>query len=210
MIEVIPGINEKNFDDISFKIRLVENYVSWIQIDIMDNTLVHNDTYNNFGVFKGLQTPVKFEAHLMVADPRKYIQPLVDSGFKRLIAHAEGTTIRDFMHEAKTFPVETGVALDSVSDLGMLEPFLDEADVVLIMTAKAGVSGQDLDPLQLSKIKKLHQVMPILPVGVDGGINKETAGLCIENGAVRLVTTSYLFDKNKDRIPEAIEELKQI
>jgi len=85
---------------------------------------------------------------------------------------------------------------------------LESVDTVLVMTISSGFSGTPFLPQVLPKIRKIHEEYPNLPIEVDGGIGKETAPLVIENGATRLVSTSYLFWKNKDRIAEAIEELK--
>ncbi len=208
MIEVIPGILEKNFDTIREKIELIKDYVQWVQIDILDNTLIKNDTYNNFAAFRVFANQIKLEAHLMVKHPAKYIQPLKTNGFDRLIAHVEAESIRDFIGQGRLEAVEIGVALDGPSKLELVEPYLGEVDCVLLMMYKAGFSGQTFDSSNLAKVRKIHEEYQDLPIEVDGGIDKNTAPLVIENGATRLVSTSYLFWKNAHRIKEAIEELK--
>lgn len=210
MIEIIPGILEKDFDSISAKVEQVENLVDWVQIDILDNTLIKNDTYNNFTAFKSFTGRIQMEAHLMVDNPRKYIGPLIESDFRRLIAHAEAPGIREFLNEARKFEIEIGVALDGPSPLELVEPYLADVDCVLVMMYKAGASGQPFQPEQLPKIKKIHDEYPDLSIEVDGGIDKQTAVLVRENGATRLVSTSFLFWQNKDRINEAIEELQAL
>ena len=208
MIEIIPGILEKNFDAIKRKVEMVADAVDWVEIDILDSTLYPNDTYNKWDAFKIFSDRVKLAAHLMVRDARKYVVPLVRNGFTRLIADAGGDTVRDFIHQAKMHEVEVGIALDGPAPLELVEPYLGEVNTVLLMTIKSGFSGQPFLPSVLPKIKKVHDEYPELPIEVDGGISKETAPLVIDNGATRLVSTSYLFWKNKERIEEAIEELK--
>ena len=208
MIEIIPGINEKTFDEIQRQFNSVKNLVDWVQIDVLDNTLIYNDTYNNFEAFRIFNGTVKLEAHLMVAQPENYVQRLVDNGFTRLIAHVEVESIRDFLDKGRSYQIELGVALDAPSALELVEPYLGEVDTVLLMMYKAGMSGQAFQVEQLVKIKKIHEDFPKLPIEVDGGINKTTAPLVKENGASRLVSTSFLFWKNPDRLAEAIEELK--
>lgn len=208
MIEVIPGILEENFDEIVRKIEQVEKLVEWVQIDILDNTLVHNVTYNNWEAFKVFNGRIKLEAHLIVIDPGKYVEPLVKNGFDRLIAHAEGETVRNFIHGARMHHTEAGIALNASSTLELIEPYLGEIDTALVMMYNAGASGQEFQTEQLPKIRKIHEEYRELPIEVDGGIDKTTAPLVIENGTTRLVSTSYLFWKNPDRIAEAIEELK--
>ncbi|KKP59241.1 MAG: Ribulose-phosphate 3-epimerase [Candidatus Gottesmanbacteria bacterium GW2011_GWA1_34_13] len=207
MLEIIPGINEKNYDNVLNKIQAVEGLVDWVQIDIMDNTLVQNDTYNNWESFKSISSQIKLEAHLMVLNPHKYVKYLVDNGFKRLIAQVETPTSREFIDTAKTFLVEIGLAIDTTTNLEVIEPFLPEVDSVLIMTAPMGASGQEFDANQLFKIKQIHELNPDLPIEIDGGVNKDIVPIVCENGATRLVSTNYIF-QNLEHVKERIEELK--
>ncbi len=207
MIELIPGILETNFEEIQKKINLVRDLVHWVHIDVLDDTLIPNVTYNNWGAFNVFHKGIKLEAHLMVSDPKKYLPGLVENGFSRIIAHAEADGIRDFMSEAKVYEVERGIALDTPSQIELIEPFLGEVDFVLLMTVKAGLSGQTFRDDMLIKIRRFHDPDPSIIIEVDGGIDKLTAPRAIHAGATRLVSTSYLFKKNHDRIKEAIEEL---
>jgi ribulose-phosphate 3-epimerase len=210
MIDVIPGILEKDWSEIERRIGLVAPFVEWVQIDIADNTLVPNTTFLDFAKFSAIEKQfpkLSLEAHLMVANPEKYIKPLADAGFKRLITHVECHDPRIFLDLAKYEHVEVGVAIDGPTELEQAEPFLEEVDCVLVMTIEAGFSGQAFMTETLEKIKTIHQNIPDLPIEVDGGINDQTAKLAVEAGATRLVSTSYLF-KNPDTIAEAIERLK--
>ncbi|KKS85213.1 MAG: Ribulose-phosphate 3-epimerase [Candidatus Gottesmanbacteria bacterium GW2011_GWA1_43_11] len=209
MIEVIPGILEKNFEAMQQKIDLVKSHVKSIHIDVLDNTLFHNVTYNYWPAYKALTLANFYEAHLMVADPSSYVAPLVENGFRRLIAHAEAESIRDFVTQARAHEVEVGLAFDAGSELELIEPYLEEIDTVLIMTVNAGFSGQTFQPAQLTKIKRIHEEYPNLPISVDGGINKTTAPEAIASGATRLTVTSYLFKENPDQIEKAIQELSR-
>jgi len=207
-IEVIPGILEKDFNIIKQRVDLVKDYVEWVEIDILDNTLYPNDTYNNWEAFKLFPPKIKRAAHLMVSDPYKYVESLIKNGFTRLIADVAGETVRDFIEATKAHKIEVGVALDGPSPLELVEPYLGEVDTVLLMTIKSGFSGTSFLKEALPKIRKVHEEYQNLPIEVDGGIDKNTAPLVIQNGATRLVSTSYLFWKNPHRIKEAIEELK--
>lgn len=206
MIDVIPGILEKEWASIAERISLVEPLVEWVQIDIADNTLVPNTTFLDFSQFSVIAKPF-LEAHLMVANPEKYLKPMTDAGFKRLIAHVECHDPRVFFDQAQYEHVDVGIAIDGATELEQAEPFLEEVDVVLVMTIEAGFSGQPFLTENLEKIKTIHQNFPDLPIEVDGGINDTTARLVVEAGATRLVSTSYLY-KNPQNIAKSIERLK--
>lgn len=207
MIEIIPGILEKDWSEIERRIKLVSPYVPWVQIDVADNSLVPNTTFLDFEKFRAVPASVSLEAHLMVAHPEKYIRPLAGAGFKRLIAHLESADPRLFLDQARYEEVEVGIAIDGPTEVEQVEPFLEEVDTVLVMMIEAGFSGQEFEPENLEKVRRIHSHYPDLPIEVDGGINETTAKLVKEAGATRIVSTSFIF-KDPDRIAQAIETLK--
>jgi ribulose-phosphate 3-epimerase len=210
MNDIIPGIYEKTLTEINDKIIIAAPHAPWLHIDIADMTLVENESFRDFSVWKNMPEPVSFEAHLMVVDPVKYIRPLADAGFKRLIAHVESQDPRRFIEEAHYEDnIEVGLAIDGPTEFEQIEPFLEELDVVLVMTIEAGFSGQPFLPETVEKIKLIHQNVPDLIVQVDGGINDQTAKICKEAGASRFVSTSYLFS-NKSQFAEKLEGLRDL
>jgi ribulose-phosphate 3-epimerase len=167
MIDIIPGILEKEWLRIEERLKLVAPHVDWVQIDIADNTLVPNETLLDFSNFSEEKLSpelrhLSFEAHLMVANPEKYIKPLVDAGFKRIIAHVECIDPRIFLEKAKYEHVEVGIAIDGPTELEIIEPFLDQFDMVLVMTIEAGFSGQEFmqDTVENCRIHKIFLICP--------------------------------------------------
>lgn len=204
MVDIIPGIFEKEWNEVEHKIALVAPYVDWVQIEISDGTLVPAVTISQFD---HLDSSLSFEAHLMVADPVKYIRPLADSGFKRLIAHIECQDPRHFLDQAKYESIEACLAIDAPTDFDELEPFLDEIDGVLVMTAEAGETGRVFQPETVEKIRLIGKNFADLPIEVEGGVNNVTAKIVVEAGATRLVSTKYIFS-NPSNIATAIQRLK--
>ena len=183
MIDVIPGIGpQKEWSIIEERLNIVMPHVEWAQIDFADNTFVPNTTFMEFEKFRDFSDKISLEAHLMVAQPEKYIKAAADAGFKRIIAHVEA-------HDPRIF--------------------LDQIDFVLVMTVESGFSGQPFLPETVEKIKSIHAYLPDLPIEVDGGISDVTARLVKDAGATRLVATSFLF-KDPANITDAIEQLKNI
>lgn len=210
MLDVTPGILEKEWSKIEEKVAIAAPYTSWIHIDIADGTMVPVSTPLDFTQYRGLlaQYPnISFEAHLLVAAPEKYLKDLVDAGFKRLIVHVESNDPRGFLAAAKFEAVEVGIAIDGPTEVVEVEPFLEEIDFVLIAAIEEGASGQPFQPETVDKVKLIRQNFIDLPIAVVGGINAETARLVSEAGASRVISTSYLF-QNPGSIGEAIEALK--
>lgn len=224
-VEVIPGILDQDFAEIERKIRLVEPYVSWVQIDVLDGSLFNNSNFHEAKPFADLDTQLLMEAHLMVKNPAQYVASFFAAGFKRFIGHleafdheqsraaqAKGFTpeenVYDFLHEVRSFGAEVGLALDLPTPVEEVFPHLDSLDQVLIMTIPTGKSGQSFHEEALEKIKKIRETDPHIHIEVDGGINPETAKRAVAAGATRLAVTSAIF--KKDDIKGAIDDLKNI
>jgi len=211
MIDVLPGVLQKDLAVIRQKVEVVSSLVTWIHIDVADHTLVPNETFTNFSEWKNFPPHVSFEAHLMVAHPEKYIRPMVACGFKRLIAHLECEDPRLFLDTAKYEEVEVGLSVDGPSPIEDVEPFVEELDAVLIMGIEAGFSGQSFQPETVEKIKALLHSYPQTVIEVDGGINNITGKLVVDAGAKRLVSTSYIFQhESLDGMSQAIQSLREL
>jgi len=212
MIDIIPGILEQEFLEIKRKIRLVEPYVSWVQIDVLDGTLFNNTCFNDSKPFSSLSTPLSLEAHLMVKNPSSWIDKFNLPLFRRFIGHIEGFGKRDF--EKKTYDFitkvkglkkEVALAVDLPTPVERIFPFLDRIDQVLVMTINTGRSGQSFAREALEKIKRVRNADTHIPIEVDGGINEETALLAVAAGATRLAATSSIFGSRD--VKEAINRI---
>ena len=212
-IEVIPGIFEKDFQLIRERAKLVAPFIDWIHIDIADNRLVSNSSFLDPSPFKKLiqETGKKFELHMMIENPVSVSDEWVNAGFQRLLWHMEGikrtSDVRLKTAEIRGRGVEVGLAVDKETPVESVLPYLDDVDCVLIMTIKAGFSGQQFIPEMLDKARVIRERKPGLPIEVDGGINDETARMAVVAGATRLVSTSYIF--NSGNIREAINRLQR-
>jgi len=207
-MKIIPGIFEQSKEEIVRKIGLVAPFVKTIQIDVADQTFVPARTPTDFSFLLKVVGSVVFEAHLMVDKPEQYVRNLIQSGFRRVIGHIECKDPREFLEEARCFECEVGLALDAETAVEEVEPYLEEIDVLLVLAAQAGASGQPFEEEVLGKIKAVHRNFPNLPIEIDCGINDKTIKLAAEAGATRFVTTSYIF-KDEAKISEAIERLKK-
>jgi len=199
---IIPTVLEKDFKKVKEKIKLVEDYVKWVQLDIMDGVFVNNETWNKP---QRINTKVKLEAHLMVQNPEKIIDDwlkIVD----RIIIHFESTKevkkIIDKVHKKKK---QIGLALNPETDIAAATPFLKDLDLVLIMTIQPGWGGQELKPWTLDKVKFLRKKWKG-DIQVDGGVNNENIKKIRKAGANLICVGTYIFSK-KD-IKKAIESLK--
>ncbi len=208
MIQVIPAILEKDFAEIEKKLKLVEGLVSWVQIDIADNTLVPNTTFLDPAPFSRLGTTLSLELHLMVKDPLRYLERFARVGFKRFFAHLEADFIEDYIASCYQLGVEVGLAIDGPTKVEKVLPFLDNIDAVLVMAIEAGFSGRPFRPDTVEKIKKIKEIDCGLPIAVDGAMDLENAKKVVLAGATRVCSHSYIFS-SKD-IKATVEKLKNL
>ena len=213
MAQVIPAIIAKDTEELEEKIKKVSSYVDWIQLDVMDGRFVDNITWYNPGDLKKMSPDIlsglKTEAHLMVMDPEKVMDKWIDSGIDRIIFHYEATHRRGGLaKEIKDAGLEAGIAIDIVTPVSFIKKFLDDIDLVLVMTVKPGRSGQVFREEVLEKIKELKKIKPDIKIEVDGGINPETGQKAVEAGADILASGSYILES--ENIEEAINSLKKL
>lgn len=191
--EIIPGVLEKTWEPIEKKLEIVKPFARRVHVDILDGKFADNTTFLDPRPFKKYSKDFFFELHMMVDDPLQYVLPFADCGFKRFIGHIEKMPdIAAFIAQTQLVG-EVGLALDRETPLEKIPINLDDIDCLLVMTIKAGFSGQSFIPDTLEKVSSAHKKAPQLPIEVDGGITNETILRARERGATRFITTSFLF-----------------
>lgn len=219
-IEIIPTILVKSFKEVKEKIKKVEDYVDWVQLDIMDGIFVNNETWpyfakaskgkNNPKDLKKIKTKLKLEAHLMVNEPEKIIDDWLEVT-DRIIIHFESKItnrelgIRDLIKKVHKAGKQIGIALNPETHPVVISPFLEDLDLVLFMTVQPGWGGQQFKEWILDKIKFLRGKWPNGNIEADGGINDENVKKVIEAGANLICAGTYIF--NSKNIKQAIEKL---
>jgi ribulose-phosphate 3-epimerase len=207
MIEIIPTILVKSFKEVKERIGKVENYVDWVQLDIMDGRFVDNTTWNSPKDLKDFKTRVKLEAHLMIERPEEKIDNWLET-VDRVIIHYEAcNNPKDLIEKVHSKEKQIGLAINPETSIDVVKPFLNDLDLVLIMTVNPGKGGQEFKDEVLSKIETLRRLWPNGNIEVDGGINNENIKKVVEAGANLICVGTYIF-KSKD-IKQAIESLKK-
>ena len=218
MIEIIPTILVKSFKEVKERIGKVENYVDWVQLDVMDGRFVDNATWNSPKDLKDFKTRVKLEAHLMIERPEEKIDNWLET-VDRIIIHYEAcNNPKDLIEKVHSKEKQIGLAINPETSIDVVKPFLNDVDLVLIMTVNPGKGGQEFKDEVLSKIETLRRLWPNGNIEVDGGINNENIKKVVEAGANLICVGTYIFNpsplakgdrvKSKD-IKQAIESLKK-
>ncbi|MFH2013712.1 MAG: ribulose-phosphate 3-epimerase [Patescibacteria group bacterium] len=208
MIEIIPTILNKDFKEVKESIKKVENYVNWVQLDIMDGIFVNNETWNNPDDLKKIDSKVKIEAHLMIDKPIEKINDWLDM-VDRVIIHFESSKdqeIKEIIKRAKDKKKGIGLAINPETHFSVVTPFLNDLDLVLIMTVQPGFGGQEFKEFNLKKIKALRRIWKNGNIEIDGGVNNINIKRIKKAGANLICSGSYIF--NNSNIEKAIKSLK--
>jgi len=136
-----------------------------------------------------------FEVDLMVQEPEKYIDEIINAGFRRVILHLRSSDVlHDIIDQLHSFDIEVGIAIGLDDDPELIEPYVEKVDVIQCMgIAHIGKQGELFDARVLAHISTLRGLYPDSIICIDGGVTTENAPLLVGAGADRLISGSAIF-----------------
>jgi len=194
-MRMAPSILSANFACLAADIARVAPEADLLHLDVMDGHFVPNITFGP-PLVKCIRKNTKLflDAHLMIAEPEKYIEPFIQAGADNVTFHIE--VARDavgLVRRIRELGAQVGVSLDPDTPAESLEPVIDLVDMVLVMTVKSGFGGQAFREDCLPKIERIYRRRPEVFIEVDGGINEETIGRTVRAGADTFVAGTAVF-----------------
>ena len=212
-----PSILSADFSQLGQEIKNLENSgADMIHVDVMDGHFVPNLTIGP-PVIKALRkyTNIPFDVHLMINPVHKYIKDYAESGADIITIHPEATiSLQQSIDEIKKFKKKVGLSLNPNIKIEVIEKYLDQIDLVLVMSVFPGFGGQKFIKDVLKKIERISDIKNKenfkFDIEVDGGINFSNFKEVLEAGANVLVSGTTIFKENNGDIKKNINFLKTI
>ena len=206
---IIPGILEETFEEVIEKVRSVEEVTPEIQVDIADGKLVEGKTFLNINKLTFLNTKSTLSLHFMVKNPSKYLKTtkLVFPVLARKIGCVSTVItqivnlkqVEKFIRTAKSIGYKVGVSLNHNQDTALIDPLLNEIDLVQFMSVVPGKQGNEFIPIVLEKIKKFKSIHPAIKTQIDGGISITNLSQVLETGVDNVIIGSAIFNSENPR-----------
>ena len=208
---ITPTIFVSSLSALKDRLELYEGVegITRIQLDPADESFTANPTLSVEKMVKQ-PTTLKRDVHLMVEEPIDWLELCREEGVNVAIGHIENmSSQKEFMEEGRRLGLKVGLAVDLETDFNELEwAVAKEAELILIMTVRAGQEQQKFTPSALERVKSLRKKGFAKEICVDGGVNEATIKNCVKAGADVLAIGSALW--KADDVKQELDKLYEV
>lgn len=214
MSKLAPSILAADFNRLGEQIQSLEqNSIEWLHIDVMDGAFVPSISFG-MPVITSIRekSSLFFDVHLMVQEPGRYIKEFVDAGADSITVHVEACQdVEGTLNELKKYSVGRAVSIKPATPVSAVVPYLEQVDMVLVMSVEPGFGGQKLMPETLDKIRELSQLRRregySYKLEIDGGVTHDNLREVVQCGTDVVVAGTAVF---KGDITKNIIDLQEV
>ncbi len=197
---ISPSMLSADFGFLDRDTRMIDSSAAeWIHIDVMDGVFVPNISFG-FPVLKSnRKASGKFmDVHLMIVNPERYVERFRQAGADLITVHCEAAAdLAQIIAQIKKTGAKAGVSVKPATDVEVLFPYLDDLDLVLVMSVEPGFGGQSFIPSSIDKVRRLRTEIQRRGtdtlIEIDGGVSAANAAELFEAGCDVLVAGSAVF-----------------
>ena len=217
MVKIAPSILAADLLNIKNEVINVDNAgAEFIHIDIMDGHFVPNLSFG-YNMVKTLRPITKkiLDVHLMISPVEPFIKEFINAGSDIISFHPEADkNTKEIISTIKKSNCKVGIAVHPNIKIEEIKEFLNDVDLVIIMTVIPGFGGQKFLEDQVNKISVLKEIRKNInanyEIEIDGGINYQTSKICIDKGADILVAGSYVYGAPKEEYKDKINSIRHL
>ncbi|MBR2553196.1 MAG: ribulose-phosphate 3-epimerase [Erysipelotrichaceae bacterium] len=198
---IAPSVLSLDYTRFNEQVDILNKRVEWIHFDVMDGHFVPNLTFGP-DILKAFRrsSDLFMDAHLMVTDPSFFADVFMKAGADQITFHYEAVEedkIPELIDKIHAGGCKAGISIKPKTEVKVLEPFLKDVDLVLVMSVEPGFGGQSFIEDSYNKIRELDKLRKekdlAYKIQVDGGVNSANAGKLVASGVDVLVAGSFVF-----------------
>ena len=206
MVSIAPSMLGADFGRMRDAAELVAPHSSYLHMDVMDGHFVPNLTMG-VDLIKALNGIAPLDVHLMITDPVDFIDDFCNAGADIISVHVEANNTREALVKINEKNIKSGIAFNPSTPKEKIIPYLDIADMILVMSVEPGYCGQSFHENAIDRVKYFKTNYPNKIIEVDGGVSTQNSAILSKSGADILVAGSAIF-KSNDPI-QTIAEMKK-
>ena len=217
MLYLSPSILSADFTRLGEQVLQIEEAgANWVHIDVMDGMFVPSISFG-MPIIKSLRkvSNLFFDLHLMIQEPIRYIEAFKEAGADLITVHVEACeNIGETIKKIKQVGCKAGISINPTTEVSVIEPWIEEVDLVLVMSVQPGFGGQKLIEATLEKMKEARQLIdkknPKCYLEADGGIYLYNVQQVLDAGVNVIVGGTSIFKGDiKENVSEFLKIMKQ-